>query len=268
MKKFLLFFLTAGLLNAGSAMAGTINIEQVVTPGDLIRKGSLSWDTDEGKPLGSEEGVHAPGFGNSSFFSDVTGSAIGGGRDYTALRIDHSFFGDEEVTINDINSFTYWTKNVGVKQDGTLMRDWQVKIYTGEEKSFWFFTYMDWYNRVNYKPGSAKDSEWHQWSLFGDDTVGVEWVKKYSSGSADFANEPIAYIDIIAGYQTNSPEVQSYLDGIEITYKGNNTIKLDLEARNPTPDPTPDPVPEPATMALLGFGLLGIGAFRRRAKKQ
>jgi len=126
MKKLLLFFAALALLLFFSNTASAVYI----TPDDLTLGTGLSWDHDEVKPEGSDV-TGAPGFGTSSFYSNVTGSAIGTGVDYTALRIYADYFSTPGITVGDITNLTYWTMNT----DDTLI-DWQVKIYTAPTFSF------------------------------------------------------------------------------------------------------------------------------------
>ena len=49
------------------------------------------------------------------------------------------------------------------------------------------------------------------------------------------------WIDIIAGYMTDSPSGDTYLDGVEIGLANGDVANINL-------------VPEPATLALLGLG--------------
>ncbi len=261
MKYFISVLAMLAMLCATNVMAEPIAIDQFVTPEDLSLNGNLSWDTDQEKPEANSDGGGAPGFGTSSFYSNVQGSQAGNSddRDYTALRIQSDFFGLKDLTIGDITGFTYWTKNTDIS-----LRDWQVKIYT--QKPYFFGSYY----RLNFTPGRATNNEWTKWSLFGDNALGLEHVRQISfwgGGSyidnpqlANYQKEKIHHIDIIAGYMTDSPAVYSYLDGVEITYRGENTIRLDLGTKN---DPPPSSVPEPGASVLFGLGLLSIAAIRR-----
>ncbi len=265
MKQFVLTVLLISVLSIGNAMADPVNINMFVTPDDLTLTGDLTWDAggpiNNWKPEGNAD-TGAPGFdGNGSFYSNVQGSAIGGGRDFTALRIYKEFFQVNSLTVGDITKLTYWTKNTN-----TALRDWQVKIYTDKE---WFGFFNFKYYRLNFNYGQATNNEWTQWDLLSGLGINNVYQKQaYGQGQGgnvsqdldDYLTKEIDYIDIIAGYATNSPEVYSYLDGVEIEYGAGNTIRLDLGV-----DATPVPVPTPFT--LLGLGLIGVAGFTRRKER-
>jgi hypothetical protein len=178
-------------------------------------------------------------------------SAIGGGVDYTSLRIYADYFSTPDITVGDIASLTYWTLNT----DASL-RDWQVKIYTKTDNDASWYDY-----RLNFNTQTGTANNW----TFSDiDTLGIsdvydKDVPGYIGGPqsrSTYAKEKLLFIDIIAGYATNSPSVYSYLDGVEIKYTG-GSIKLDLGT----------PVPEPATMVLFGLGILGLAGVSRKRQK-
>jgi hypothetical protein len=249
MKKYFEGLIAVFLMLCFSGIANAV----LVTPDDLIPFTGLSYDQDEAKPEESND-TGAPGFGTSSFYSNVTGSTIGGGVDYTALRIYGNYF-SPGLTLGDITNISYWTNNT----DDSLI-DWGVKIYTVDADSG-----PGWYDtRLNFEfpTGGVEDT----WNSYDISTLGVAYtrngatnVENHTSGQSlsDFSSEQLLFIDITAGYATSSPSVQSYLDGVTIE-TDSGTYTLDLGAAT---------VPEPATLALIGFGVFGLGLIRRRKLK-
>lgn len=220
-----------------------------ITPDDLTLGTGLSWDHDEVKPEGSNV-TGAPGFGASSFYSNVTGSATGGGIDYTALRIYANYF-SSPITVGDITNISYWTNNT----DDSLI-DWAIKIYTVNADSG-----PGWYDtRINFNnPTGTTGVGWEEYDI---NSLGIAYtrngetnVENHASGQtlSPFAIENVLFIDIVAGFSTSSPPVYSYLDGVELE-TSIGTYTLDLGT----------PVPEPTTMVLLGLGLLGLAGVSRR----
>ncbi len=136
-----------------------------------------------------------------------------------------------------------------------------MKIYTapvdGEDTS--------WYrNRFNFY--RAPDAT--GWNQTGTDSLNVEWIynktsasstypnESWSTAKASHGNEVIMWIDIIAGYMTNSPAGDTYLDGVEITLNGGSDVaKINL-------------VPEPTTMSLSLLALSGLGLIRRKHRSK
>ena len=242
----------------GVAQADIFNY--VVAPGDLADRAAFDngqggepfgYDPDMPPPIGSYAGGGAPGFGDSSFYSNVQGSAAGGPRDYTAFRMSpKDIFGMSNVTISDLSAISYYTKWVSDL-------DWQLKIYTeGEEVG-------DWYGyRFNFTRPSFGDSEWN---LSGTDDTGnlrvSDIATKTTGGSttvpgtglltdldANFGSKNILFIDIIASYATDSPPSYSYLDGVTISLDNGDVANMNLVV----------PVPGAVLLGILGLSVAGI----------
>ncbi len=181
-------------------------------------------------------GVAAPQFGSSSYFSNVQGSLNGhdGPRYYTALRIrPQTVLGLDHVTLGQLASISYYTRQQNAAKPGA----WQLKIYTEPPSGG-----TAWYgHRLNAVTPSYADIAWHlnttdsmsfEQVLAGESTTGdsslVGKSLSYIQGIPSYTSEPILWIDIIAGFATAGPEVESYLDGVTIRLGSGASIVLDL----------------------------------------
>ncbi|MHC4111322.1 MAG: hypothetical protein ACYSUY_09610 [Planctomycetota bacterium] len=220
-----------GVVNA----AGTFNY--TVAPSDLA-DGPTFANGQGGVPFGYDPDMPPPigrrqpgpvGFGDSCFWSDVQGSAAGGPRDYTAFRMSpKDIFGLTDVTINDLAKISYYTKNMD-----TDKIDWQIKIYTESD--------LKWYGyRFNFTRPDNPDNAWYLSST--DTNLRVSDIYDKEAGGSipvpddgelsdlyvSYGAEKILFIDIIAGYATSSPPVDSYLDGVQIVLSDSSVATMDL----------------------------------------
>ncbi len=214
-----------------------VSIDERAIPDDLYSPflpfgGTVGYDSDQDPPIGSTDGGSV--WGSGAFYSDVQGSAAGGPRDYTSLRIHLAdLIKRRDVRLAQIDSISYYTN----MQPGSPI-DWQLKIYTyplAGQASGWYG------HRLNFVRGTSDDGNWDLWDT---DTYNVEWVRSGDGvesyypdvtldtllASSPYGTEKINFIDIIAGYATSSPPVDSYLDAVTITLTDGSEIKLDLEA--------------------------------------
>ncbi len=273
--------LSLGVLLLAGGMAHGVPI--YLSPGDLQQDPvnrddtttvAYSWDLDlssDGRPrghvglIGTVSGG-APGYGNSSFWSDVQGSSAGGGRDYTSLRIYpeniQEFSGvltGGLLDIADLDAISYWTLNASDDID------WRINIYTDPSGS------SGWYShRIQLAiPNNPTTTDWYQHDT--DAGLGVVAIDDYTNGShsavtiggandelsevgALYSGETVRFMDFIASYGTNSPPSDAYIDGIMLT-AGNGRVAHEM-----------DLVPEPMSMIMLGS--LGAGMFASRRMRR
>jgi len=105
MKTFMTICAVVTMMLAASGVAQAALYNYDVAPSDLGNRDAWASNVPFGydhpdtppmnyKPIGTDAMGGASGYGNSSFWSDVQGSANSGGRDYSALRIaPHAVFG-------------------------------------------------------------------------------------------------------------------------------------------------------------------------------
>jgi len=253
MKREIAVIVLSCLLLSTNVFADTFSY--VVAPEDLAdgptflngRGGEkFGYDPDMPPPIGSSQDGPV-GFGSSSFYSDVQGSAAGGPRDYTSFRMSpRDIFNVSDVTIADLAGISYYTK----WESGL---DWQIKIYTEDVTApiQWYQTRIEW-NRPN-----PVDSAWHQHTADG---LGVGKLTVKDSGNqtipgmgllsdldTGYGSEKILFIDIIASYATNSPPSYSYLDGVTIALDNGDSATMNLV-----------PVPGAVLLGMLGLSAAGM----------
>ncbi|OGP66871.1 MAG: hypothetical protein A2W27_08485 [Deltaproteobacteria bacterium RBG_16_44_11] len=191
----------------------------------------LGYDWDMNPPAGNST-TGAPGFGKSSLFSAVTGTAP---RKYTALRISPKLVlnTNTDILLSDIQSISFWTKQ---KIAGPTVRTWQLRIYTAPTGPGWYKT------RLNTELYYPTNTDWQSNSTDGTPQHLLKFYKITSFGQPDtFPNpaktlaeiiddhgtESILFMDIAAGDNSGSGPISAYLDGVTIeTKKGK--IVLDL----------------------------------------
>ena len=253
MKKLIVLLSVVVVLAVATVAHGTV-LNYTVYPGDLADgvafangQGGEPFGYDHGPvpPQGPPIGVYVPGplgYGQSSWWSDVQGSAAGGPRDYTSFRMSpKDIFGVSDVTVGDLDDFSYWTKHIAGL-------DWRFTIYTETLSG----QIGGWYgHRIQYNYPNNPDANWTLQTKAG---LGINNVKAGGDAGLLSDTENIMFIDVLASYMTNSPPSDSYLDGVELVLANGDIAKMDLA------------VPEPLTMLGLFMGLGGVGAYIRKRR--
>jgi hypothetical protein len=197
-----------------------------VAPQDLNVVTGFS--SDGSVPLGSDT---VGTVDNNSFESAVDG--VSGARPYSGVIFTPTAIGMTGLTMNELTGLTFDTEKVGGPTTGSGT-DWSLRIYTvpqpGDPPNFYSA-------RVDFNPDSIAiqsgfiTSNINTLSLFGVKQAGESEVYADPSGNyataestvaesnpaATIGNEPIEYIELLAGNQTPGPAIDSYLDNIVAT---------------------------------------------------
>src|SRR4030042_785934 len=134
----------------------------------------LGYDWDMNPPAGNST-TGAPGFGKSSLFSAVTGTAP---RKYTALRISPKLVlnTNTDILLSEIQSISFWTKQ---KIAGQTVRTWQLRIYTAPTGPGWYKT------RLNTELYYPTNTDWQSNSTDGTPTHLLKFYKITSFGTPE-----------------------------------------------------------------------------------
>ncbi len=264
-------------LMAAPAHATTVTVH----PGDNL-------DPDTSAPLGVQ-GDSAPGFASGSF------QANGSTKTANVFTAAQLFGSGSSVTIGDLQSLSYWTKQK-VPASGAPV-NWYLQIYTAADGPN---NDASWYgHRLNLEPyfsqnRSEPDNTWVKWSTDGatnklrvfdanrgdgqaiygtysdpflSDLTGgtINWNDYYNGyvdQTFDYRSEKIAYVSLSTGSGW-ADGFTGQVDGLSINWNAGDasqTTNVNFEASNA------QAVPEPSALAMFGLGLLGLGVLVRRGR--
>jgi hypothetical protein len=231
------------MLLAGPVMADSITIQ--VSPDQV---------PDESPPR-VNVGDAPTGFGSESWQNADTGKVNWHARYLADGNALSALFPTEAatLTIGDLASIDYWTK----RPSGTAAgEEWAVFIYTrpdgvNDASSWYGYRFLN-----NYNEHTETDA-WTQYSTSSGMTFrdnagnagGVSGDLAYLK--ANFGSELVEMISIQT--MSNYADFNGYVDGLTITLDSGSVGSVNL-------------IPEPATMGLLGLGLAGVIARRRKQR--
>ncbi len=241
-----------GLLSGTNASATLLNFN---VPSAALADGPTFANGQGGVPFGFDADKPRPtalnqpgptGYGSSSYWSNPSEA-------YTAFRMSpKAIFGMPAVTMGDLASVSYWTKNT--EAGNSDFSDWQLKIYTEGDATHWYgkrFMFdrpnnpaTNWTQSntatlgVNRITDKINNHPWTTPTPGVDDTLSL-------LGSL-YGNEKILFMDIIASCNTGCKPVKSYLDGVSLTLTNGHSARMNLT------------VPEPGTLALMVLGMVGL----------
>ncbi len=250
-----------GLLSGTSASATTLTLNFNVPSAALADgptfnngQGGVPFGFDADKPRPTALNQPGPtGYGSSSYWSNPS-------EKYTAFRMSpKDIFGMSAVTMSDLASVSYWTKNT--EAGNPAFSDWQLKIYTEGDSGHWYG------KRFMFDRPSNPNTNWTQSSTT---TLGVKWIANKITGNywitpssstdtllglgSSYGSENIMFMDIIASCNSGCLPVKSYLDGVNVALTNGDSATMNLT------------VPEPDTLALMLLGMVGLGASVRRRR--
>jgi hypothetical protein len=282
------------------ASASAANVSYDVGPGDLatgkptfsqphgLGSNAFAYDWDSAAP---EVAPGAPaGFGDNSFYADVSQTGATQADRYRTLRIgtrDLAGIPGSMLELGELVSVEYQTK----KPTDQTQIDWRLSVYTtpgdkaldpldavtgpGDRAS--------WYrNRIQSLPYNALGlnapaDQWNTWSTGaganqlqfytnrpGFTVEDIDW-SELTAGNVnrgvnnwDFSGEEVMMLDITMGANTGGGTGLSQLDAVVLTFSNGNSVTVNT-------------VPEPASVALVGVAVTGSSFFvmhrrRRRAE--
>ncbi len=250
-----------GLLSGTSASATPLYFN---VPSSALADGSTFHNGQGGVPFGFDPDKPRPtalyqpgptGFGSSSYWSNP-------GEAYTAFRMSpKDIFGVSGVTMSELASVSYWTKNTEAGNSG--FSDWQLKIYTEGDATHWYG------KRFMFDRPSNLTTGWTPSSTAT--TLGVKWIANKMNGhywlkpssstdtllglGSSYGGEKIMFMDIVASCGSSGClPVKSYLDGVNVALRNGDSATMNLT------------VPEPGNLALMLLGMVGLGVGMRRQR--
>jgi hypothetical protein len=225
------------------ALAATV-INETITPAavnGVVLRGDGTWLSPA--PVTADPTTGAPGWGSSSFISNITG---GVNSNYSEFQVNLDALFGRTLTINDLQSISYNSKN-----NAGSAQDWDIRLYTDPQPGDIHF----YHSRFEANPPVT--SGWQTWST--DSNLKISNVHSGTNNSdtplnatltdlhANYGTEKILYLSFIAGASGNTLPIANNLDGISIKLSDGSVANINLAA-----------VPEPASVFMIGLGVAGL----------